>query len=205
MFCCGYSIAWFLQKLEMKWFWGEERSSLLLILSSYEPWCFMVQNGDSCWPHSKLHAQLLVPQWYNQMASRRWIFFTFSAQEDFEANFGVFCCWLWWTNWLRCMPFVLPVLVQELEFLRLGWAQLKLSLGRNSEGRCFWCFLLLVVVDRLVKVYALCSTCACARTRVRSSRLDATQTVLGEKFWRSMFLWHKLVQIAYSTSFLLIE
>jgi hypothetical protein len=46
--------------------------------------------------------------------------FTFAAQEEFEANFGVFCCWLWWTDWLRCMPFVLPVLVQEHEFVRLG-------------------------------------------------------------------------------------
>jgi hypothetical protein len=48
--------------------------------------------------------------------------FTFAAQEEFEVNFGVFCCWLWWTDWLRCMRFLLPVLVQELEFVRLGWA-----------------------------------------------------------------------------------
>jgi hypothetical protein len=90
--------------------------------------------------------------------------FTFAAQEEFEANFGVLCCWLWWTDWLRCMPFVLPVLVQELEFVRLGWSQLKRSLGRNSEGRCFWCLLLLVVVDRLVKgVCVLFYLCLCKK------------------------------------------
>jgi hypothetical protein len=52
----------------------------------------------------------------------------FPAQGEFEANFGFFCCWLWW-----CMRFVLPVLVQELEFVHLGWVQLKLFSRKNSE------------------------------------------------------------------------
>ena len=59
--------------------------------------------------------------------------FTFATQKESEANFGVFCCWLWRTVWLQGMRFVLSVRVQNLSsFVWLGC-----NLNRVWE-KCWW-------------------------------------------------------------------